>query len=571
MKKRSALFSAAAVVTLSGLLAGCSGGIGGTQAAARHDSIPNGGTIIQSVPTSFGSSMIPLLDASAYNQNVTGLMFDPIMTINANNQLIGDLVNKWWYSKDFKTIYFHIDPRATWSNGIHVTAADVQLGLDWLASDTYNNKDNGQYGYLINIIKGAEKPITDGTTPSGFKVINPDEFSITLDAANPTALGSNLQFITPLPSFIMKGTPMSQWKDSVFNKLPTIGDGPYLIKTIVPNQSVTMVANKHYVFGEPHITTNIIKVISPDVLSGAVVSGQVTIASVHPTDFLKLKSNPNLNYNVSAQNSYGYLGWRQNNAVYGKEFQNVKFRQAVEYAINRPALVQALDKGYGTVTDGPFPTANSYFDKKLAGTYAYSPAKANALLNQAGFKIGSDGWRMTPDGKPFKPTLTISSGDSQIQVEANFIKQFLDAVHINLQILAPIDFEQELNQLNTDANGKQPVQGFLLGWNLGSGPQDPSGLWLSNASFNTTTQDWVTPKSVLAENDKLINDQLSLKAFNDTYRQNILNQWQELWNSQVPTNNLISGDALTVYSNKLHGVVFSPYGTLFPYKWYLSK
>ncbi|KYP80904.1 ABC transporter substrate-binding protein [Ferroacidibacillus organovorans] len=577
MNKRTAMFSAAAVVTLSGLLAGLAGtgAFAATKPvakhAAKHAAIPNGGTLVQTVPSSFGVNFIPLLDSSAYNQNVTGLMFDPILTINANNQLIGDIVQKWWFSKNLKTTYFKINPNAKWSNGIHVTSKDVELGVDWLASQSYNNKDNGAYNYIVSSIVGAQKPLPDGTTPSGFKIISPTEFSITQTTVDPTNLGSNLQFITPLPTFILGKIPMSKWSTSAFNKQPTIGDGPFTITQIVPNQSVTMKANPYYVFGKPHIAFNIWKVVSPDVVSGDLVSGQVSIAAVHATDFNKLKNAPGLATNVTPQNSYDFLGWRLNNAVYGKEFSNVKFRQAVEYALNRPALVQALDKGYATVVNGPFPSANSYADKALANSYKYNPTLANKLLNEAGFKIGKNGWRTTPGGRPFTPTLTYASGDSLLQTQAEFMKQFMNAVHINLKLNAPISFEQQLNELNNDTNGKQPIQGFLEAWNLGSGPQDPRGLWLSNATFNTTTQDWTQPVSVLKQNDKLLAEQASAAAYNPAYRQRVLNQWQQLWNTQLPTNNTISDDLLTVYSNKLHGVVFSPYGTLFIYKWYLTK
>lgn len=573
MKKRTGLISAAAVLSLSALLAGCSGATASDAASvAKHSAIPNGGTIVQTVPSSFGVNFIPLLDASAYNQNVTGSMFDSILTVNAQNQLMGDLTYLPKVSKDGLTYTFTIKPTAYWSNGMHITSKDVELGVDWLASKAYNNPpDDGSYGNFVQAIVGASNPLPNGTTPAGFKIISPYKFSITVQKADPTELASNLAFITPLPTFILGDIPMSKWMTSSFNKKPTVGSGAYIIQSIVPNQSVTLKANPHYVFGTPHITYDIIKVISPDVVVGDLVSGQVTMATVHAEDFIKLKNNPSLAENSEPANGYDFLGWRQNNVTYGKEFRNVKFRQAVEYAINRVALGNALDKGYFTVTNGPFPDGVSYFDKALSNAYPYNVAKANALLNQAGFKIDKKtGWRLTPGGRAFTPTLTYASGDSNTQEMAQFVKQFLAAVHINLQLLPPINFQQQVNEMNNDTNGKGPVEGFLEGWNLGSGPQDPRPLWLSTAPFNTTVQDWETPASVLKENDTLLQEQASLKAYNPTYRQNILNQWQVLWNSQEPTNQLIADNALTVYSKNLHGVVFSSLGAFYPWEWYLT-
>ncbi len=570
MKKRQAILSALSVITLSALIAGTGGAMANAKTVEQHRVSSSQSTITIALPSAFGPNLIPALDSSLYTAQITGYQFDPILNVNPQDQLIGDIVDKWWYSKDKKTIYFHINPKARWSNGMQVTSKDVELGVDWLASKTYQTTDQGEYGYEVNSIVGAKNPIPDGTTPSGFKIISTHEFSMTTYTVDATNLAANLQFIQPLPYFELGKLPMSKWKTSTFNKLPPVGDGPYLVKSVVPGQSVTMTANPYYLHGKPIIDTTIYKVVSPDVVTGDLASGQVNMTGIHPSDVAKLRNVAGISINISSTNGYSFLGWRLNNSVYGKEFSNVKFRQAVEYAINRQALIQAIDKGYGKPENGPLPPVNFWYNSALNNTYPYNPAKANQLLDQAGFKI-KNGWRTTPDGKPFTPTLTISSGDTNIQIEANFIKQFLNAVHIDVKILPPINFNTMLNQLNNDANGKQPVQGFFMAWSLGSGPQDPRPLWLSNAAFNTTVQDWQTPKSVLSQNDKLLNEQASAQAYNDSYRKKVLDQWQVLINQHLPTNFLTMDDTLTAYSSNLHGVVFTDLGTFYPWKWYFSS
>jgi len=570
LKKRTTLMSAAAVVSLSALLAGCSGGIG-ADAAARHDSIPNGGTMVQTFPTTFGTNLIPFMDASAYTATAVGYSFDSILQFNRNAVLEGDLVDKWSYSPDRTTIYFWLNPKARWSNGLYVTSKDVELGVDWLASKSYNTTYQGEYGYLVANIKGvpASGYLPDGQTPSGFKILGPREFSISMNQPDAAVLPSQWSGITPLPWYVLGNLPMSQWKSSAFNKMPNIGSGPYIMKGLVPGQSITQVANPYYVFGKPHIETNIWKVVSADVVTGQLASGQVTIAGIQAKDYKKMVALPNISVDVTPSNGFSYLGWRLNNSVYGKEFSNVKFRQAVEYAIDRNALVQAIDKGFGKPENGPLPPINGWYNPALNGTYAYSPAMANKLLDEAGFKI-VNGWRTTPGGRPFAPTITISSGDTQIAVEANFLKQYLNAVHINVKISAPINFNTILNELDNDANGKQNIQGFFLAWSLGTDP-DPRGLWRSTDNLNLTTIDWSNKKDpAIVENDKLIHLQHTAAAFDYSYRKNILDQWQVLLNQQLPENFLTMDDGLTAYNKSLHGVVFSPYGLLHPYEWYLT-
>ncbi len=574
MQKRTVMMSAAAVLSLSALLAGCSSSIGGSSAAApRHAAIPNGGTIVQAIPTKFGANMIPLLDSSYYTAWIDSYQFDSLLQFDQKDNLIGDLVNKWWYSKDRTTIFFHINPKAKWSNGKPVTSADVKLGVDWLTSKTYVNTDQGSYEYLVQNILGASKPLPDGQTPSGFKVISPSEFSMTMASPDAAVLPSMWSGIQPLPVSVLGKIPMKDWKNSSVNKIFPVGSGPFIMTSVNEGQSVTMKANPYYLFGKPHIEYNIFKVISPDTVDGGLASGQVQVGEIHAKDYASVKKMPGLGVGIVPENGFSYLGWRLNNATYGKEFSNLKFRQAVEYAINRNAIVAAIDKGFGAPENGPLPPINHWYNKSLNGAYAYSPVKANALLNAAGFKI-KNGWRTTPDGKPFTPTITYASGNSNDTILATFIQQFLQAVHINVKVNPPLDFNTIINDLNNDANGKQPIQGFLLAWSLSNDP-DPRGLWRASDNLNTTSIDWTNTKDPAVKlNDQLIHLQHTAAAFDISYRQNILNRWQTLLSQQMPENFLTNDSRLVAYSTKLKGVVFSPYAygyVAFPNRWYLSK
>ncbi len=572
MKRKSTLFTAAAVMTLSALFAGYSGGIGVADAATAHRSpVTNGGTMVQTFPTAFGLNFIPFLSTSAYTAAATSYSFDSILRFNRNDQVSADIVNKWWTSPDKKTYYFQINPKARWSNGMYITTGDVKLGVDWLLSKSYNVTDGGSYGYLLSNVVGVPSSgyLPDGQTPSGFKILGPREFSVTLQHADAAALPANLVAITPLPTYILGKIPMSQWKGTPFDRHPWIGSGPFITTSIVPGQSITQKANPYYVLGAPHIAQNVWKVISTDVVNGDLASGQVTMAAIHAIDVAQMKKVPNLNINVVPSNGFQYLGWRLNNATYGSVFSQATFRQAVEYAINRPAMVKALYAGYGTLENGPLPPINFWYNKSL-NTYPYDPAKANALLNSIGMKIGAGGWRTMPNGQPFTPTLTISSGDTTIQRQADFIQSFLQAVHINLKINPPINFNTILTQLNSDSNGKQPIQAFLLGWSLSNDP-DPRGLWRSTDNLNIVTIDWTNPKDPAIQlNDKLIHESHGKAAYNINYRIATLNKWQALLNQQLPENFLFDANNVTAYNKNLHGVVFTPYGNLDPQKWWLS-
>jgi peptide/nickel transport system substrate-binding protein len=71
-----------------------------------------------------------------------------------------------------------------------------------------------------------------------------------------------------------------------------------------------------------------------------------------------------------------------------KPLADVKVRQAINYAFDRPALLKALGNGYGSVTTSIFPTYSPGYDKSLDSYYTYDPAKAKQLLAQAGYPNG---------------------------------------------------------------------------------------------------------------------------------------------------------------------------------------
>lgn len=576
MKKRSALMSAAAVLSLSALLAGCSGGSLSAAGAVAHRAAPQvGGTFINALPVAWDPGFIPLMQSSAYTQAITGVQFLPMIAMQPDGLLgpIGGVVDKWTLSPDKKTYTFYINPKVRWSNGLHVTSKDVELGIDWQDSVSYNTTDQGTYGYMTQSIVGGTKPLPDGQTPSGFKALGPYKFQLTTIAADPAVLNSQLSQIVALPYYLMGSTPMSKWKAAPFNNLMTVGDGPWVMTKVVPGESVVMKANNYFAWGKPYIPTYEWEVVKPAIVPGDLAKGTVTAAGLDAKYVAGLKQYKNVSLNISTGYGYGYLSFRLNNAVYGKEFRNVAFRQAMQYAVNRPALIKAFDKGYGTPENGPLPNVSAWYDQSIKNMYQYNPKMANALLDKAGFKIGKDGWRTTPSGRKFQPTLTYYSGDQTAAQEMQAITTMFQAVHVNFKLLPPIDFNSILHQLDNDANGKQPIQGYLIGISFGGVPDpDPRGAWRTTDAFNQQGWDWTYPDQYTKLNDLLIKEQASVKAFNYTYRKNIIDQWQKLYMQRLPMGVFLDdGDAITAIQSNVKNVTINTLGWFTPWKMYFSK
>jgi glutathione transport system substrate-binding protein len=120
------------------------------------------------------------------------------------------------------------------------------------------------------------------------------------------------------------------------------------------------------------------------VLSMSVQSGNADVVYPLPPTFAPtIKSNPDLKL-LDTEGSFVY--WMSLNTKL-KPLDNVKVRQALNFATDRGALVAALLRGYGTAANSPLPPTNPFYDKSLA-TYTYDPEKAKALLAEAGLPNG---------------------------------------------------------------------------------------------------------------------------------------------------------------------------------------
>jgi peptide/nickel transport system substrate-binding protein len=579
VKKRALGIAAAAVLSVSALSMGM-GGAGGVNASSA--STNGSDAIVQGIGSLWSGNFMPYLSSSAYDIDIWGQEYMSLLGETPHAQLTtyGGLVSKYTVSKNKKTFTFWLSPKARWSNGRRVTARDAQLFLQWMASKAYAVTLGGPYvGSFNDIVGMTEKngdPLPNGQTPSGYKQLGKYEFSITISQPYANALINEVSGITPLPYFLLHKYPFQDWNKIAYNHFPDLGDGPYVVSKIIPEEVVVETANKYFEYGPPRIPTYEFKYVLNKLKPGDLIKGLINYTSIEPKYYTALKSAPGVTTNVQTGLGYQYIGWRLNNATNGKIFDNVHFRRGVLYAINRVAFNEAYNKGLFTLETGPLPDVYSWYDKAAnTGKYAYpyNVKKAIQEFEEAGLVLNKKtGFFQYPNGTPFKPTFDYSSGLALLSEESTTIAQFLHAAHIDLVVNPPLDFNTILSQLANDAKGTQPVQGFSLGIGIGSDPSFYSILG-STAGFNTTSWD-ITDQTLpdfQPEDMKLLTEQKSAKAFNRAYRKKVLDQWQILFSKYLPYEILGDPDTVRAYSSDLKGIVISPFGAFYDWKWYFSN
>jgi len=142
----------------------------------------------------------------------------------------------------------------------------------------------------------------------------------------------------------------------------------------------------------------------------------------NPADLDKMRANPDITLEQKAGLNTGFLAFNTTKAP----TDNVKVRQALAMAINKPAIIEAIFKGTGTVAKIILPPGVWSADKDLKD-YDYDPEQAKVLLQQAGVKPGTEIalWAM-PVQRPYNPNARrmaemIQSDWAKIGIKASIV------------------------------------------------------------------------------------------------------------------------------------------------------
>jgi glutathione transport system substrate-binding protein len=167
-----------------------------------------------------------------------------------------------------------------------------------------------------------------------------------------------------------------------------------------------------------------------------------------------LKGKKNLELTAAPSIVHRYLSMN----MLHKPFDNVKVREAVNYAINKQALAKVAFSGYAIPAEGVLPKGVEYAVK--LGPWPYDPAKAKQLLKEAGY----------PDG--FETQLWSAYNHTTAQKVIQFLQQQLAQVGIKAQVLA-LEAGQRVEKVESAPDAATaPVRMYYVGWSSSTGEAD---------------------------------------------------------------------------------------------------
>jgi peptide/nickel transport system substrate-binding protein len=325
-----------------------------------------------------------------------------------------DLAASWKAADDGMTWTFTLRDNVTWSDGQPFSSDDVAYTFNEivLKPDAGAN-GRGNFSAVKDVQASDPKTVV-------FNLSRPF-------AALPSYLAYNAGI---LPKHIFQGAG-DPWQLNSFNKGTPVSTGPFKVESFTSGQSVVLTRNDAYYAGKPVLDKLVFKVVADaNTQIAQALSGELQIMILDNKAAVdRLKGAKGLSVQPRTLVQYYWLALNQTDA----RFQDLKVRQAIEYAIDRNAIIQAIEKGYGSVANSAIvPALKAYYDSSLENRYAYDPAKASSLLAEAGWTPGADGV-LTKDGAPFAFTMDVGQR-GVLQPTNELIQQNLKKVGINADL-----------------------------------------------------------------------------------------------------------------------------------------
>ncbi|KXY33709.1 ABC transporter substrate-binding protein [Bacillus mycoides] len=343
-----------------------------------------------------GGVFLPYFQQNGWDGNVTSVIFASLVSTDKQGKPTPELAEKWDISSDQLTYTFHLRKDLKFSDGSPLTADDVAFTLTLLHDKAYEgDKDISQYA----VKGGKEYKEGKATSIEGIQVVDPQTIKITTEKVNSqalTALGGEVLSKAYYGKDYKQNTSLDYLK-ALYEK--PIAAGPYKFEKYIPGQEVRFVANENYYAGKPKIPNFIYKITSGDTKLQLFQTGEVDYTGLGTGDEVleQAKALEFANIQIETAASFSYI-YMNNNKPYLKD---KKVRQALIYGLDRKKYVDTALKGYGTVANVPIhPTSWAYTEEGV-NKYEYDKEKAKKLLDEAGWKVGSDGIR-EKDGQKLK-------------------------------------------------------------------------------------------------------------------------------------------------------------------------
>jgi peptide/nickel transport system substrate-binding protein len=438
-----------------------------------------------------------------------------LLELDENYALIPVLAQSYEAAKDGLSYTFRLRQGVKFHNGTEFTAEDVKYTYEW-----YINPAN--HAISANNFEGADS----------VQVVDRYTVRVKMKVPNAAFLARGAT------SFIVPAAYHGKIGEKGY-KVGPVGTGAFKLKEWRPAERTVVEAFNDHFRGRPYLDFFRVDIVPEASVRSIGMQTGASDSAVWPLlteDNLKFAKDPN--YTTFKTQSLGVNHFPINNKR--PVFQDKRVRQAMMHAINRQRLIDDIFKGTAVLaTSHLSPAMKTYYEPNVP-RYPHDPAKAKALLEEAGWKPGADGIREKGGTKLSFTCFTIT-GDQARRPEAEIAQQELKAVGIDMKLQeAPVaTITEKLHKGEMDAS--------LFNWTYGgtAGDPDPAVTLRSNGGNN-----WSHFEN--ARVDTLID--AGLREVNPTKRKQIYSEIQKIVAEEVPFLYVMYWDWYNVFNKRVKGL-----------------
>ncbi len=471
--------------------------------AARAQTQPVRGGVLRVAQAAEPQMLCSGFNTSTYIALISTKIFEGLLEYGEKSEPRPLLAESWTISPDGKTYSFKLRAGVTWHDGKPFTSADVRF----TAMEVWK-KLHPRSPITWGALEAVETP--DAQTAI-FRLSRPNPVLIAM-------LGGWESQV--MPRHVYEGTDI---RTNPANNAP-VGTGPFVFREWKRGDFVRLERNASYwQSGKPYLDQIVIRFITDAGARAATFeAGEVHLGLFSPvalSDLARLAALPHIGVETRGYDMFAPVYIMElNNRI--EQLKDKRVRQAMMHAINRQFLVDNVWYGYGKIATGPIPSSSPYYTADGVPQYPFDVAKANQILDDAGYRRGANNMR-------FKVTTEYApTTGPEIARSAEYLKQAWARIGIDLElrssdlatlirrIYTDYDFNVTQNWLYALPDPTVGVQRLYYGPNIRQGVAFANASGYANADLDklweqaAVESDQIKRKALFAEAQRRVQDEL---------------------------------------------------------------
>ncbi len=464
-----------------------------------------GGQIVVSTIGEGPKTFNPWVSKDATSSEVADMLYDSLLSTDpVTGEVIPHLAKNYFVSKDKKTYTISLRQGVKWTDGKEITADDVVFTWNEIILAGFGNTSL------------RDSVLIDGEYP---KVTKVDKYTVNFDIKKPFSpflrlVGTQIAPKHVFEPVVKKGKRyFDTYLGTTVNPKSIVASGAFLLDEYVPAQRVVFKRNPNYYEIDanknilPYIDKYVVLIVGD--LNNELLkfeAGELDIISVRGKDLPRFKSKEKKSdftiYNIGPTTSTMFVAFNMNtrkndngkffvSPVKQKWFNNKNFRKAIDYAIDRKAMVNNVVNGVAQ----PLFTAESlssiYLNEKLASGHERDLEYSKQLLLEEGFYFDKNGFLFDKDGNSVEFDLYTNAGQTEREACGVMVKEDLRKLGIKVNF-KPIEFNSLVSKMMSTCDWDMVLMG------LTGNPLEPhTGLnvWSSKGHLHLFNMRFVKDKN----------------------------------------------------------------------------